>query len=158
MGCMYKFCAVPFGLAPWLFTMISREFQSMLRRRGIAMHQFLDNWLGKVSLPQLWDAHRDLVIALCHSPRWLINYKKSELIPQDIYTFVGIHYNLIAFRAIPMGENWYRLRQLLQKPLDNPSLPAIVWQSVIGAANTQNRLVEYGRLHVRPFQWNLTGS
>ena len=54
-GRVHQFCALPFGLslAPWLFTMISREFQSMLRRRGIAMHQFMDNWLGKASSPHL---------------------------------------------------------------------------------------------------------
>ena len=83
------------------------------------------------------------MITLCHSLGWLVNYKKSELIPQLIFTFVGINYDLTTLRAFPTSENWSRLHQCLQQLLDNPSLPVIVWQSVIEEDNAQRNIPVY---------------
>ena len=50
--------------------------------------------------------HRDLVLLLCQELGWLVNQEKSELISQQVFAFVGIHYNLIAFTANPILESW----------------------------------------------------
>ena len=52
--------------------------------------------------------HKDLVL-LCWVPGWLVNLEKSELIPQQMFAFVGIHHNLISFTAHPTLENWIKV-------------------------------------------------
>ena len=48
--------------------------------------------------------HNHLVLLLCDELGWLVNQEKSELIPQQVFGFVGIHYNLISFTAHPTLE------------------------------------------------------
>ena len=47
-GESYQFKALPFSLslAPWLFTMVAREFASLIHTQNTDLHQFLDDWLG----------------------------------------------------------------------------------------------------------------
>ena len=49
--------------------------------------------------------HRDLVLLLCEELGWLVNWEKSELIPQEVFAFVGICYNLLSFTAHPDLDN-----------------------------------------------------
>ena len=51
-GKVYQFKALPFGLspAPWLFTKVVSEVKAMVHGRGIQLHQFLDDCLGKAAI------------------------------------------------------------------------------------------------------------
>ena len=50
-GAIYQFRAPPFGLsvAPRIFTMVLRPILAWLRLRGIKVHAYLDDWLGRAS-------------------------------------------------------------------------------------------------------------
>ena len=52
------------------------------------------------------DKHMDLVIILWEELGLLV---ESELIPHQVFVFVGIHYNLIPFIAHPTLENWIKV-------------------------------------------------
>ena len=68
---------------------------------------------------------RDLVLLLCKELGWVLFLEKSELVPQQVFTFVGIHYDLTSFTAHPTLENWIK----------------VTWQSIIGIIQGQLCLV-----------------
>ena len=100
--------------------------------------------------------YRDIVLLLCKELGWVINLEKSQLVPQQVFAFVGIHYDLISFTAHPTPENWIKVIRAVQSLIQTSSLPAVIWQSIIGIFQGQLCLVPFGRLHVRPLPWNLS--
>ena len=63
----YQFKALPFGLstAPREFTMIAKEVKWLALRRGIRIHQYLDDWLVRAkSPPSLPSAHTKITDSL----------------------------------------------------------------------------------------------
>ena len=48
-GQAFQFKALSFelGSAPWLFTMVAKEFASLILSQNTVLHQFLDNCLGQ---------------------------------------------------------------------------------------------------------------
>ena len=106
-GERYQFRALPFSLslAPWLFTMVAKAFASLIHTQNTTLHQFLDNWLGWSMSRDRCAQHRDPVLLLCKELGWVLNLEKAELVPQQVFEFVGIHYDLISFAAHPTLEN-----------------------------------------------------
>ena len=153
----FQFRALPFGLssAPWIFTMVTREFAPLIHTQNTALHQFLDDWLGR-AMSRDWCAEHRALVLLCKDLGWVINLEKSELFPQQVFTFVGIYYDLISFKAHPILENWIKVIRVAQTLVQASSLPAVTWQSIIGILQGQSRLVPFGRLHICPLQWNLS--
>ena len=98
----FQFKALPFGLSsvPWFFSMVARV-SALINSQFKALHQFLDNWQGWVMSRKLCAEHRDLAQFLCQELGWLVNWEKSELIPQQLFAFLGIHYDLISIRVFP---------------------------------------------------------
>ena len=157
-GKIYQFRALPFGLssAPWLFTQIAKEAKRIILSPGGHLHMFLDDWL-------LWALSRTECLFLRNSSLtsaqelgWVINFGKSDLIPKQVFDFVGIHYDLIRHTAHPTQKNWEKLVSAAHSVLGAQSLTAGTWQSVLGIFMSQSRLVSFGRLHIRPMQWNLS--
>ena len=69
--------------------------------------------------------HRDLVLLLCEKLGWLVNQENSELIPQQVFTFVGIRDDLISFIiAYPTLDNWIKVIRAAQSFTQASSLPA----------------------------------
>jgi hypothetical protein len=159
-GTVYQFRALPFGLssAPWLFTQVAKEFASLVHQEGTFLHQFLDDWLGRAPSRELCAKHCAQVVALAQELGWIINWEKSEPEPQQNFTFVGIHYDLVAFQAQPTEENWNKLTNAARKVCSRQTMPARLWQSVIGTFMGQSRLIAFGHLHVRPLQWDLASQ
>ena len=54
-----------------------------------------------------------------------MNLEKSELVPQQVFAFVGIHYDLISFTAHPTLENWIKITRAAQFIVQASSLPAV---------------------------------
>jgi hypothetical protein len=156
-GKIYQFRALPFGLkpAPWLFTTIFREVRVMALARDIPIHLYLDDWLGKAISSQVCLLRAQKMVALCNLLGLLINYLKSDLVPKQIFDFVGIHYDLIKFIVTPTTQNISKVQSSVSRITKSQSLPAQTWQSIIGLISSQDKLVPLGRLHVRPFQWHL---
>ena len=90
----------------------------------MAFPQLMDNWLGQVMPRENFAKHRELVLLLCEELDWIVNQKKSELISQQVFAFVGTHYNLISFNAHPTLENWVKVSKL---PILSPT---VKWHSL----------------------------
>ena len=83
---------------------MAREFASLINRHNMALHQFFDNLLGLAISREQCAKQRDLVLSLCKELGWIVNQEKSEL-PQQVFSFVGIHYDLISLAAYPNLKN-----------------------------------------------------
>ena len=95
-GTMYHFTALPFGIsrAPWLFTKKVGVVKSLFHLNGLSLFQYLDDWLGDTLSQTEAQSRCDLLVKLCHHLGFFINLTKSELIPTQVFDFMGIHFNL----------------------------------------------------------------
>ncbi|CAJ0920785.1 unnamed protein product [Ranitomeya imitator] len=88
----FQFVALPFGLAtvPRVFTKIMAALMAILRVRGLVLFPYLDDILIKA--PSFAQAHESLSIVLDTLARfgWLVNRKKSCLIPSQRIIFLGM--------------------------------------------------------------------
>ena len=119
----YQFKALPFGLstAPREFTMIAKEVKWLALRRGIRIHQYLDDWLVRAKSPQVCLQHTQKLLTLCKDLGWLVNEEKSELEPKQIFNFVGYQFDLEEGRVRPTQERWLALTDKIQSILSGLS-------------------------------------
>ena len=112
----FQFTALPFGLAtaPLEFTKVVKEVKLMAQARGIRIHQYLDDWLLRTPYPDTYLQHTQTLLALCQQLGWVVNMKKSELIPQQVFNFVGYRFDLVTGRVLPTPDWWTTLQEKLK--------------------------------------------
>ena len=100
----YQFTALPFGLstAPLEFTKVAKEVKLMAQARGIRIHQYLDDWLLRAPCPETCLLHTRTLLDLCHRLGWVVNMTKSELVPQQVFNFVGYRFDLSVFPPVAL--------------------------------------------------------
>ena len=95
---LYEFTCLPFGLsvAPWVFTKILKPAANYLRRMSHKSVFYLDDILCMSSSYENCTKNMNMHIQKLPSLGFLINYKKSILIPITSIKFLGIKYNLVS--------------------------------------------------------------
>ena len=65
-GKTYQFKALPFGLstAPMEFTVVAKEIKLLAMKKGIRIHQYLDDWLVRDRFHQTCLQHTQTLVAL----------------------------------------------------------------------------------------------
>ncbi|KAK7921774.1 hypothetical protein WMY93_008676 [Mugilogobius chulae] len=100
-GMAYEYNVLPFGLSlsPRTFTKCMDAALSLLRRRGIRVLNYLDDWL--VCAPSLGMAHDHTAVVLAHlaSLGLHVNSEKSRLVPSQSAQFLGLLLNSVSMRA-----------------------------------------------------------
>ena len=86
---------------------------------------------------------------------WIINQKKSELKPTQVFSFVGYEYHLDSALVKPTQERWLKLQDLILHLKSKRVLTARCLMSLIGLLTSTEEMVPEGRLHMRPFQFHL---
>ena len=81
--------------APLEFTKVAKEVKLMAQARGIRIHQYLDDWLLRAPYPEICLQHTQTLLALCRQLGWVVSMTKSELIPKQVFNFVGYRFGLI---------------------------------------------------------------
>ena len=153
----YQFTALPFGLAtaPLEFTKVVKEVKLMAQSRGIRIDQYLDDWLLRAPCLEICQRHTQILLALCRELGWVVNMKKSELAPQQIFNFVGYRFDLLTGRVLPTVERWETLRTKLLFIKNKEFCTVQQFMSLIGLLTATEKQVWLGRLHMRPIQWHL---
>ena len=77
----------------------------MAQARGIRIHQYLDDWLLRAPCPETCLQHTRTLLDLCHELGWVVNMKKSELTPQQVFNFVGYRFDLLTGQVLPTQGN-----------------------------------------------------
>ena len=93
-GRVYQFKALPFGLStsPFVFTRLMIVIATFLRRRAITLHPYLDDWLARNQNRRKLLEHRQFILSLINSLGLIINYEKSDLVPAQVFTFIGMEF------------------------------------------------------------------
>ena len=126
-GQVYQFTAPPFGLstAPYVFTRLVKSVASFVHRLGVRVHRYIADWLLRAP-----DRDRSLIITMWLL-RWLealgfkVNYKKSDLTPEQVKVFLGIVLDLIQFKVFPSEDRIARCLQWIHLFLMSPLKTAL---------------------------------
>ena len=159
-GRSYQFKALPFGLstAPMVFTVVAKEVKLMALQKGIRIHQYLDDWLVRASTHHTGLQHTQTLVTLCQELGWLVNKEKSELVPKQVFNFVGYQFDLKEGKVRPTEEHWQALTDKIRSMMSDPVCPVRKFMSLIGLLTATEKQVHLGRLHMRPIQWHLKNN
>ena len=154
---VYQFKALPFGLStsPFVFTRLMTVIATFLRRRVITLHPYLDDWLARNQNRRTLLEHRQFILSLINSLGLIINYKKSNLVPAQVFTFIGMefltHINIV---RVPQSRQM-KILETVRMSSQKTSVSARDFLCLLGQLNAAADLVMLGRLHLRPLQISL---
>ena len=153
----FQFTALPFRLAtvPLEFTKVVKEVKLMAQARGIRIHQYPDDWLLRAPSPEICLQHTQTLLALCQQLGWVVNMTKLELVPEQVFNFVGYQFDLITSRVRPSQDRWETLQEKLRFMKGHHSCMVRQFMSLIGLLTATEKQVCAGRLHMRPIHWHL---
>ena len=156
-GRVFHFRALPFGLStsPYIFTLLMTVIATYLRRRAIILHPYLDDWLSRNQSRLILLEHRHFIIQLITSLGLIVNQEKSDLIPTQMFTFIGMefltHMNIV---RVPQARVQILL-ETVKKFSQKTYVSAREFLSLLGQLNAAADFVMLGRLHLRPLQMSL---
>ena len=127
----------------------------MAQARGIRIQQYLDDWLLRAPSPEICLQHTQTLLALCQQLGWVVNMTKSELVPKQVFNFVGYRFDLVTGRVLPTQDWWEALREKLRFIKNLHSYTVRQFMSLIGLLTATEKQVCSGHLHMRPIQWHL---
>ena len=116
---------------------------------------YLDDWLLRAPSPEICLQHTQTLLDLCRELGWVVNMTKSELVPTQVFNFVGYRFDLISGRVLPTQDRWQALQEKLRFIKSRPRCTVRQFMSLIGLLTTTEKQVSAGRLHMRPLQWHL---
>ena len=125
----------------------------MALQRGIGIHQYLDDRSHHICLQ-----HTQTLVALCQELGWLVNREKSELVPKQVFNFVGYQFDVTEGRVKPTQEHWQALTSKIQSILSGMVCTVRQFMSLIGLLTASEKQVHLGGLHMRPIQWHLKNN
>ena len=121
----------------------------------ITLHPYLDDWLYLNQNRRRLLEHRQFILSLITSLGLIINYEKSDLVPAQVFTFIGMefltHTNIVTVPQTRQMKILETVRMVLQKT----SVSARDFLSLLGQLNAAADFVMLGPLHLRPLQISL---
>ena len=153
-GQVWQFAAMCFGLniAPRIFTKMLSPVAAHLRTQGICIHRYLDDWLIRAPSQQESVQHTQYVVNLLTKLGWMINQQKSDLVPSQQITFLGMYIDLEAGFLAPTQEKIDKILLWSQFLHKSTVISVQQYLSLLGLLNNVSSLVKLGRLHLRPLQ------
>ena len=111
----YRFRVLPFGLsiAPRVFTKLVTAALNQLRLKGVQIVAYLDDLLVWARTRE--QCERDVRVAtdFLVSLGFHINYKKSRLVPSQVFEWLGIQWNLVQSTiGLPLDKQRSAVRQV----------------------------------------------
>ena len=157
LGRTYLYQVLPFGLkdSPWVFTRLVATVVAHLRLLGIRIFYYLDDWLIVASSRDLLLSHLRSTLVITQSLGFLINWKKSSLVPLRLPSYLGALLDIPHLLARPLDRRISSLLAVIQELLASSSAPASLWQRFLGHLASLVDLVPNCRLFMRPLQLHL---
>ena len=157
LGKLYQFVAMPFGLAtaPREFTTLVKEVKRMALRLGISVHMYLDDWLIKANSCQEAHSATLTLLELTHKLGWIVNREKSDLLPKQVFTFLGQVFDLSKGVCYPTEARFLSIQEVIHPLLFNPLTTPRQVMHILGLLASTEKLVPQGCLHMRHLQFHL---
>lgn len=150
-GILYEWVVLPFGLntAPYVFTKIMKPVVKYLRQRGVLSVIYIDDKLilGKTHME--CQNNVNLSVSLLKRLGFLINLKKSELIPKQSCKFLGFILDSVSFTLKNTQDKIASTNNLLEKMLARESSSIEDFASLIGKLVSLCPATKYGWLYTK---------
>ena len=110
----FQFNVLCFGrtTSPQVFTRVMAPVSVMLHSLGIRMLRYLDDWLIQAASRDFCIWERDQVMQLCKKLGIVINLVKSQLIPTQTATYLGMEIDSRSLRVSPTQKRIVMLNSL----------------------------------------------
>ncbi len=153
-GVCYEYQVLPFGLstAPRTFTRIVRTVAGFLRKKGVEMFQYLDDWPIVGQSREECIRNRDLAHYWTVKLGFLINIEKSDWVPSTEPVFIGARLNLLTNLSYPTDERVEDIVVQAAQLAATTVSTARTWRSFIGRISSAIELIPNAKLHMRPLQ------
>ena len=151
------FRALPFGLstAPRVFTRVTRVLAAYLRRLGVQIFMYLDDWLIVAPDPATARLHTNLVLDVTQRLGWVINREKSDFVPSQTPVFLGARLDFVTGRIRPTLARIDAVQEGARLLLLNPLPTAHAWLVFLGYLASLVDIVPMCRFHMRDLQFHL---
>lgn len=150
----YEFNVLPFGLntAPFVFTKIMKPVVKLLRSKGHLSTVYLDDFfLTAQSYDNCLENVNDTKIILT-SLGFLINERKSQLVPSKVCKFLGFIINSEKFQVSLPPEKITRIKSEIEKYLALKRCKIRDFASFVGLLTSACPGIEYGWLYTKNFE------
>ena len=95
------------------------------------------------------------LLSLCHSLEIVINDEKSDLMPSQSATHLGMTIDTVAAKVFPTLARVEKFLSVAEQFLTVTTPPARLWQVLLGHLSLLEKLVPHGHLRMRSLQWHL---
>ena len=151
-GIMHMFKRMPFGLttAPWIFSRLMRIIKKFLRRKGVNVNSFIDDFI-------IWS--RSQVVAARHL-RWTkevlvwlglkVNIKKSFTTPKQQLKYLGVELDL---QTLTMSLPSKKVEKILSLCNSTAQLQYVTrhdLEGLVGLITFFHSVVPLGRMYANP--------
>ena len=152
----YQFKALCFGptSSPRVFTKLISVIAAHLRKKGIILATYLDDWLVIGQDKDHLIENRQSVLNLLVQLGFIINVDKSHLEPTQDITYIGGRFRLDLGKVFPTQERIANLRREIIN-LMKGKITAEQYMRVLGIMASCLELIPNSRLFMRPIQMHL---
>lgn len=151
---LYEYNAMPMGLstAPYLFTKILKPVFNKFRSSGMLCIVYLDDILvlGK-SKDEVLKNIKYITYTL-QNLGFIINYKKSRLLPTQSCKYLGFLYNSVSLTISLPTEKINNITSILQQIKTKSLISIKEFSRVIGILVAACPAVQYGWLHIKQLE------
>ena len=152
-----QFKALCFGLstAPQVFTRVMGTIATLCHQKGIRLHRYLDDWLIVAKTPLEAQEDTNSVLRITEQLGLLVNWQKSDLVPSQKILYLGMEIDTAVGRVLPAPKRIDRLLELVQQFRASDHQSAWDWLRLLGHLVSLEKLVPWGRMHLRSLQFQL---
>ena len=152
-GVTYQFRALCFGptSAPRVFTKVISVVVAHLRKFNIRLVSYLDIWLAANETKRLLLQDRAQILSLLYRLGFVVNKKKSQLIPVQSLIYLGSQWDLIKGLVYPTNERLTNLK-LAVTNIQKGHCTAKHFLILLGMIASCLELIPNARLFMRPIQ------
>ena len=150
----FEFTALLFRmfLSPWIFTKLMDVIAAHLRQCAILLFPYLDDWLIRDLICNRLVSHTIYCLQTVQSLGFIPNLKKSDLIPAQKFTFIGMEFltqqNIV---RVPAGRIDFLLLSI-KIILSQAQVSAQTFFSFLGKLSAAADVILLDRFHLRPLQ------
>ncbi len=153
---VFQFRALPMGLrsSPRVFTQLTLPIKQWAHQQGIHLHQYLDDWIIRSTDRKTLVAQSQAVVRLTRSLGFVLNQKKSVLVPTQKIKHLGMEYDLsVKLVGLTVERRERLLNKIAKVERETPN--ARDWEKMISTFISMKDLLPIGRALTRQFQWYL---
>ena len=159
-GIIYEYVALPMGLtcSARIFTRVALFVGAKLRMKGIRIVMYIDDLLIISSSKDLCIEHVAMLLSSLRLFGFLLNEKKSCLTPSQVFTYLGLVWDTIAWSVSVKEERENKIRKNAQQLLQASSATCRTIAVFLGRTNSTAGAIPLAKGRTRVLQWDFIAA